>query len=210
MKMKRIFVLSLLALAAASFGRAEAQSLLDLLNGQSAQSSGKNTEQAVVEKINKDALTGVWKYSAAAVEFTGTDLVAVLGSSMAAPAIKQSLETYYARAGVVPGSCTIEFRESDKYIANTAKDRLEGPYSFDHPEQKIKVSYDHKELGGKGSMDARLKFAGGKLSVMFEAERIVAIIKEMTKDMELEQNVRELIDMISEYKGLYLGFQLEK
>lgn len=198
-----------MVLAAATFGRANAQSLLDLLNGKSVQSSEKKSE-SVAEKINKDALTGVWKYSAAAVEFTGTDLVAVLGSSMAAPTIKQSLETYYTRAGVTSGSCTIEFKDNDKYIACTAKDRLEGPYSFDHPGQKIELTYDHKEIGGKDSLDARLKFADGKLSVMFEADKIVAIIKEMTKNMELEQNVRELIDMISEYKGLYLGFQLEK
>lgn len=211
LKMKKTLALSAVLLLAASFGEARAQSLLDILNSRAKSSSTEQkAEQPPVEKINKDALTGVWNYSGAAVEFTGNDLVATLGSSMAAPSIKQSLETYYAQAGLQKGSCTLEFKSNDKYAASTARDRVEGPYSFDHQNQKIKISYEHPQLGGKGEMDAHLKFAGDKLQVTFEAAKIVAMIREMTKGMELDQNVKDLINMISEYKGLYLGFEMEK
>lgn len=207
LKMKKIAFFTILMLAAAS--SVNAQSLLDLLNKRAATSSSQQAAP-VAEKINKDALVGTWNYSGAAVEFTGTDIVAILGSSMAAPAIKQSLETYYAKAGVTKGSCTLEFKKDDKYTARTARESLEGGYDFDHPNQKVKVSYSHPELGGQGSMDAWLKFTGDKLLVTFEADKIVALIKEMTKGMTLDQNITDLINMISEYKGLRLGFEMEK
>lgn len=206
--MKKLIVLSAV-LFAASFGSASAQSLMDLLNGRTSQKS-EQPAAPPVEKINLDALKGVWKYSGAAVEFMGTDLMAMLGSSMAAPSIKQSLESYYAKAGVVQGACTLEFKGGDVYTARTASHSVEGPYAFDAQNQKVKVTYDHPELGGKRSLDGRLTFTGEKLMLTFEADKIVAIIQELTKDMALDQNVKDLLNMISEYKGLNLGFEMEK
>ncbi len=205
--MKKLIVLS--ALLAASFGSAGAQSLLDLLNGRAPQKS-EQTAKPAVEKINIDALKGVWKYSGAAVEFTGTDLVAMLGSSMAAPAIKQSLETYYSKAGVVQGSASIEFKDANVYMARTATQRVEGPYVFDAQGQRVRVTYDHPALGGMNSLDGRLTFTGEKLMLTFPADRIAVIIKELTKNVTLDQNAKDLLDMISEYKGLYIGFEMEK
>ncbi len=206
--MKKLIILSAV-LSAASFAEAGAQSLLDLLGGGAPQ----KTEQVAkpgAEKINIDALKGVWKYSGAAVEFTGTDLMAVLGSSVAAPLIKENLESYYSKAGVVPGSCTVNFKNDGVYTACTASHSVEGPYVFDAQNQKVRVTYEHPSLGGRRSLDARLTFSSEKLTLTFEADKIVAIIKELTADKPLDQNVQDLMDMISEYKGLYLGFELEK
>ncbi len=196
-------------LLAASFGTAGAQSLLDMLGGRSSSGSSKS-QKPVVEKINIDALKGAWKYSGAAVEFTGTDLLSVLGSTVAAPTIKQSLETYYAKVGVVPGSCALEFKEKDVYVARNATYSINGLYAFDPQSQKVKITYDHPNLGGVNSMDGKLTFSGGKLTLTFPADRIIAIVKELTKDKPLDQNVKDLINLISEYKGLYLGFEMEK
>lgn len=206
--MKKIIVLGI-ALSAASLGTADAQSLLDLLNNRSSQQAGQPQRKAV-EKINIDALKGEWKYSGAAVEFTGTDLMAVLGSSVAAPTIKQNLETYYTKAGIVPGSCALEFGEKDVYTARTATRSVEGPYVFDAQNQKVRVTYDYRELGGRNSLDGKLTFSGEKLTLTFEADKIVDIMEGLMHGMTLDQNVKDLIDLISEYKGLYIGFELEK
>lgn len=217
--MKKFLILSVAALLAGA-GSANAQSLLELLGRQAAQQtqqagpgSAGQTGQAgtpAVEKIGLDELKGVWKYTGAAVEFTGTDLVAMIGSSVAAPTIKQSLETYYARAGVVAGACTLEFGDRDVFTARTAAHTVEGSYRFDAQARKVVVSYDNQLLGGKNTLEGKLTFTGGKLALTFESEKIVAVIKELTKNMTLDQNVQDLIRMISEYKGLYLGFEMGK
>ena len=206
--MKKLIVLSAV-LFAASTGSVSAQSLLDLLNGRSSQKT-EQAEKPAVDKINIDALKGEWKYSGAAVEFTGTDLVAMLGSSMAAPAIKQSLESYYSKAGVVQGSCTLEFKDGDVYTARTAAQNIGGLYVFDARNQTVAVTYDHPGLGGQNTLNGRLTFTGERLKLTFEADKIAAIIKELTKGQTLDQNVQDMLDMIAEYKGLYLGFEMEK
>jgi hypothetical protein len=152
----------------------------------------------------------VWNYSGVAVEFTGTDLVAMLGSSVAAPTIKQNLETYFAQAGIVRGSFSVEFSAKNTYIAKTAHNSLAGLYEFDHQAQTMTVTYDHPALGGKNSIVAKLTFTGSKLSLTFPAEKIVAMIREATKDVQLDQNINDLLTLVSEYQGLYLGVELEK
>jgi hypothetical protein len=134
----------------------------------------------------------------------------MLGSSVAAPHIKQSLETIYSRMGVVPGSCTLEFKEKEIFAGRTAVHTVEGTYRFDAGAQTLGVSYDDSQLGGRKTLDGKLTYSDRRLVLAFEAAAIVAIIKEQTKDMSLEQNVKDLIDLISQYPGLYLGFVLEK
>jgi hypothetical protein len=206
--MKRIIVLGI-ALLLAGVGSANAQSLLELL--QASQATGQTqTENAAVQKINLDVLKGVWNYTGAAVEFTGTDMISMLGSSVATPHIKQGLESFYARLGVVAGSCTLDFGERNTFTGRTADHSVAGPYQFDAQTQKVAVSYNDPQLGGQKTLDGKLSFNGEKLSLTFEAAKIVSIIREQTKDMELEQNVKDLLDLISQYPGLYLGFALEK
>ncbi|MDR0907783.1 MAG: DUF4923 family protein [Rikenellaceae bacterium] len=207
--MRRLKLTTILCFAVllASVWSANAQSLLDLLKA-----SAPPTQEAkpVVEKINKDALIGVWNYSGVAVEFTGTDLVAVLGSSVAAPTIKQNLDTYFAEAGILRGSCSVEFSSKDTYIVLTARGRAVGLYEFNHPSQTMNITYDDPAVGGRSSLVGKLTFAGSRLSLTFEADKIVALIKEATKDRQLDQNIHDLLTLISDYKGLYLGVELEK
>jgi hypothetical protein len=192
----------------ASAENVSAQSLLDFLKGRSTETPVQTAPSA--EKINKDALMGVWTYSGVAVEFTGTDLISMLGSSVAAPTIKQSLEAYFAQGGIVRGSCSVEFSSDGTYIAKTAHHSLAGLYEFNHQNQTISITYDHPALGGKNTMVGKLTFTGQKLTLTFEAGKIVALSRLITKDKQLDQSINDLLSMISEYKGLYLGVELEK
>lgn len=210
MKNLRLTTILCATLLLASVGSANAQSLLDLLKERANAAPQTQEAKPAVEKINKDALLGAWNYSGVAVEFTGTDLVAVLGSSVAAPTIKQNLETYFAGAGILRGSCSIVFSAKDTYIAKAAQHSVAGLYEFNHQAQTMTVSYDIPALDGNRSLVGKLTFTGAKLSLTFEADKIVAIIKEATKEKQLDQNINDLLALISEYKGLYLGFEMEK
>jgi hypothetical protein len=208
MKKFKLTTILCVAVLLASVGSASAQSLLDLLK-ESATSTPQEAKP-VVEKINKDALIGVWHYWGVAVQFTGTDLVAMLGSSVAAPTIKQTLETYFAEAGISRGSWSVDFSANGTFIVKTAHHGLAGLYSFDYQAQTMTVTYDYPALGGKNSVVGKLTFSGQKLSLTFEADKIIAIIKDATRDIQLDQNINDLLTMISEYKGLYLGVEMVK
>jgi hypothetical protein len=207
MKIFRLTTILCFAVLLASAGSANGQSLLDLLK---ASVPPPQETKPAAEKINKDALVGVWNYSGVEVEFTGTDLVAVLGSSVAAPTIKQNLETYFAEAGILRGSCSVEFSAKGTFVARTAHSSVAGLYEFNHQAQTMTVTYDIPELNGESSLVGKLTFTGSELSITFEADKIVAIIKEATKEKPLDQNIRDLLALISEYKGLYLGFEMVK
>jgi hypothetical protein len=208
MKKLKLTTVICAALLLGSVGSASGQSLLDLLNKQAASTPAE--AKPAVEKINRDALIGVWNYSGVAVEFTGTDLVAVLGASVAAPTIKQTLESYFAEAGILQGSVSVEFSAKDTYIAKTAHNSVAGLYEFDHGAQTMTVTYDHPALGGKNSIVVKLTFAGSKLSLTLPAEKIVAMIRQAAKDVQLDQNTNDLLTLVSEYQGLYLGIELTK
>jgi hypothetical protein len=209
MKTIKFTTLFILALLAASVEGVNAQSLLDFIKEKVSSPASQQTPTAV-EKINKDALAGVWNYSGVAVEFTGTDLVSKLGSTVAAPSIKQTLDAYFAEAGIVKGSCSVEFTSKDTFIAKTARSSVSGLYKFDHQSQTVIITYNYAPLGGENSITGRLTFAGQKLNLTFSADKILEIIRELTREKQLDQNLNDLITIISEYKGLYLGIELEK
>lgn len=205
--MKRTFLICACAFLAILPTASGAQSIAELLEDSVLEK--EKVEKLPAVKINIDALHGDWNYSGAAVEFTGSDLMAVLGSTVAAPALRQTLETYYARAGVVKGSSAIRFGE-ETYTAKHAGGSVNGPYRFDARDQKMLVTYDHPALGGCGTMVGKLTFTGERLLLMFEADKIVTMIREMTAGSTLDQDIRDLMDIVAEYRGLYLGFELEK
>lgn len=205
--MKSKSILLALVFTAAICCGASAQSWGDLLGGLLGGSSGSQSTQTVTETY-PESLVGEWRYSAPAVVFTGDDIVAKLGSSVAGSTIKDQMNAYYTKAGVTPQTCTVQFRRNGKFIAKADKREIEGRYSYNASSGALSVTVALDELGTRTFIG---KATGGEnaVSITFEASKVVGIAREIPS-VSGDSRMMSLIGLIEQYKGLYLGAELVK
>lgn len=204
--MKSKSILLALVFTAAICCGASAQSWGDLLGGLLGGSSGSQSTQTVTETY-PESLVGEWRYSAPAVVFTGDDIVAKLGSSVAGSTIKDQMNAYYTKAGVTPQTCTVQFRRNGKFIAKADKREIEGRYSYNASSGALSVTVALDEWEPV-LLSARPQVAKA-VSITFEASKVVGIAREIPS-VSGDSRMMSLIGLIEQYKGLYLGAELVK
>lgn len=205
MKFKTAF-LTLLAVAGLSCG-ASAQSWGDLLGGLLGGSSSSQTEQKVAETY-PESLLGTWRYSAPAVVFTGDDIIAKLGGSVASSTIKEQMSAYYTKAGVTPQTCTVQFRRNGKFVAKASQHEIEGRYSYNASSGALSVTATLDDLGTR-TFIGKVTGNGDAISITFESSKVVSIAREIPS-VSNDSRMMSLIGMVEQYKGLYLGAELAK
>ena len=199
-------ILTLLAAAGLSL-EASAQSWGDLLSGLLG-GSDTSSQTSQVPETYPESLTGTWKYSAPEVVFTGDDIVAKLGSSMAASTIKEQLSAYYTKAGVTPQTCTIQFRKNGKFVAKASQHEIEGRYSYNAASGALSVTATVESLGTR-TFIGKVTGTGNAISGTFESSKVAAVAREVPS-VNSDSRLMSLIGLVEQYKGLYVGAQLVK
>lgn len=201
MKLK-ISILTLFA-SLGVYSGASAQSWMDLLGGLfGGSSSSSQNEEKIVEKY-PESVTGTWAYSSPAVVFTGDDIVAKIGGSVAASTISEQMSAYYTKAGVTPQTCTLQFRKNGKFNVKADKHEMEGRYSYNASTGALSVTFTQEELGTRTFIGKVSEVASG-ISITFDASKVVAVAKEVPS-VSGDSRMMSLIGIVEQYKGLYVG-----
>lgn len=196
--MKKLILL--VALLGGACLECEAQSWLDMLKGLF--SSEETTEEVAAPEesyITARKLLANWSYKRAVVEYTGNDAIA----SMAVSALKDQVEGYCTKAGIVAGRDYIAFQKGNLVRIQIADKKLTGTYRYDPETGGITISVP---LNGKSvSLRGETHYKEGRLTLLFPADKALQTLKSAMPNLAQNDYVKIAESVVSNYPGILIG-----
>lgn len=155
--------------------------------------------------VSQSDLVGTWNYQGADCVFESENLLAQAGGAIAANKVENELNTHLSKFGIKQGSCSFTFNKDNTYTANIGGRTLQGTYSLDSKNKKIKMTY----LAGLASMSPRIAKQNGKLSLLIEGDKLLTLMKGASV-LSKGTSLGAISTILNNYQGLYIGMQLSK
>ena len=96
----------------------QAQNVTDIINGVLGGNSSSNEMVSNLTSVfsknkqaTQDKLIGTWSYTEPAIVFTSDNILAKVGSKIAANKLENKIQEYLTRYGIKPGAFTMTFNE---------------------------------------------------------------------------------------------------
>ena len=126
------------------------------------------------------------------------------GGELAAGKIETQLDTYLAKVGIKQGACSYAFASDGTYTATLGAYQLAGEYALNAENKTITMTY----LNGLGTTTAHVVKSGNSLSLLFEADKLLAMIKKVPL-LSKSSAVSSLSKLLDSYDGLLVGMQMQ-
>lgn len=179
------------------------------------QQTGSNTESLLGNllgnllgtsaTLSEESLLGTWKYTSSDCVFESENLLAQAGGAVASKKLEEQLNTHLAKIGVKQGACSFTFNDDKTYTAIIGGRTISGNYTLDVKNKTLKMTY----LGGLGSMTPQVVMKNGKLSLLFESDKLLGIVKKVAA-IGNSTTLKAMSALLGNYEGMYIGIQLEK
>lgn len=151
-------------------------------------------------------LVGEYKYSGPAVSLKSENALQKLGGAAATGVAVEKLAPYYQKAGLE--NLTVTFAEDGNCEFHLKKATLKGTYAKADDGTFV---FNFK-VGGKiplGKMTANVTKVGQKLSVTFDASKLIQIVNAVAS-VSGKASLQSVANLLNSYDGLYAGFELTK
>ncbi len=217
------FALSVLLVASAGFmascGTMGGGSLGSLLGaGTDTQGTQQNlgTSSALIEgllgsllgsssTVTQADVVGSWTYVSPDCVFESENLLAKAGGEVAAQKVEAQLSEALTKAGIKAGSTSFTFKDDGTYSAVVGSHAINGNYALDEKNSTLTLTY----LGGLAKMTPKVAKVGNKLSLLFEAEKLLSLLEKVSA-VSGNTKLKTVGSLLSAYDGLYVGLQLQK
>lgn len=171
-------------------------------------------------------ITGSWNYEGASCVLESDEALASLGGSVAAGKIEEKIDTYLAKVGVAPGTCTFTFLEGDSCVFSVNGRSISGNYALNSEDKTVAFSFY-----GYLNMTAHVSYNLSELDLVFNADRLLELIKKVTSTVSSKSSgVSSLLSgaqgtstnaaalsslsavgaLVDSYTGMMLGMKLKK
>ena len=131
--------------------------------------------------------------------------MAKAGGAVAATKIEENLNTQLSKVGIGASTCAFTFNSDGTYSAKIGSRTVNGNYTLDAANKTMKLTY----LGGLANYSTRVVLSGGKLSLLIESDKLLALMKGISA-LNNNSNVSSLSSLLSSYDGMYVGIQMSK
>lgn len=155
--------------------------------------------------LNDQAIVGTWTYTGSDVAFESENFLAQVGGEMASGALKNQINTGLQKIGIKPGACSFTFRADHTYTATVAGKTLSGQWALDPANKQIQLTL----LMGLGQIAPKIAYNGGTLSLLMESSKVLTLAQGLGA-MTNNKTVQSLSSLMGNYKGMYIGLQLQK
>lgn len=191
-------IVCIIALLCTVSVQADAQSLKDILSG---------VAKAVVgdKATSETSLIGTWSYVGPDCQLKGDNLLSNIGGDTAGAEVEKKMAPIYEKAGL--NTIRYTFNE-DKTCSYTLKGKLvEGTYEFDAEAKTITI-----KTGRWGvKTTAHIVTIGNNMSFVFEADKILSVVKTITGAASKFNNSASTINQLAgKFNGMMIGFELKK
>lgn len=155
--------------------------------------------------LSQSDLVGTWSYSGSNCVFESENLLAKAGGAIAANKIESELNTQLAKVGIKEGACSFTFNKDNTYTATIGGRTLQGSYTLDTKNKKIKMTY----LAGLASMTPRITKQGNKVNLLIESSKLLTLMKGASV-LAKGTSLSGISSILNNYEGMYIGLQLKK
>lgn len=155
--------------------------------------------------LSQSDLVGTWSYSGSNCVFESENLLAKAGGAIAANKIESELNTQLAKVGIKEGACSFTFNKDNTYTATIGGRTLQGSYTLDTKNKKIKMTY----LAGLASMTPRITKQGNKVNLLIESSKLLMLMKGASV-LAKGTSLSGISSILNNYEGMYIGLQLKK
>lgn len=155
--------------------------------------------------LSQSDLVGTWSYSGSNCVFESENLLAKAGGAIAANKIESELNTQLAKVGIKEGACSFTFNKDNTYTATIGGRTLQGSYTLDTKNKKIKMTY----LAGLASMTPRITKQGNKVNLLIESSKLLTLMKGASV-LAKGTSLSSISSILNNYEGMYIGLQLKK
>lgn len=155
--------------------------------------------------LSKSSLQGTWKYVSADCVFESENLLLSAGGEVAANKIETKMNEMLGKVGIGVGSCSFTFKSDNTYTAVLAGRTLSGTYQLNAEEKTITMTY----LSGMATMTPHVVLTGSKLSLLYEADKLLAIVNKVGA-LTNNASLQAISSLASSYDGLMVGIELRK
>ena len=155
--------------------------------------------------ITEEDLYGTWKYTSTDCVFETENLLKKAGGAVAANKIESEINEQLSKVGIKPGVCTFTFNKDKTFKANVGGRNLSGTYALDSKNKTIKFT----TLLGLGSMTANVAKSNGKISLLFDSDRLLKLAA-LLGSASGNSTLSMLSKLAGSYDGMKLGLQMEK
>lgn len=131
--------------------------------------------------------------------------LAKAGGAIAANKIESELNTQLAKVGIKEGACSFTFNKDNTYTATIGGRTLQGYYTLDTKNKKIKMTY----LAGLASMTPRITKQGNKVNLLIESSKLLMLMKGASV-LAKGTSLSGISSILNNYEGMYIGLQLKK
>lgn len=155
--------------------------------------------------ITEEDLYGTWKYTSTDCVFETENLLKKAGGAVAANKIESEINEQLSKVGIKPGVCTFTFNKDKTFKASVGGRNLSGTYALDSKNKTIKFT----TLLGLGSMSANVAKSNGKISLLFDSDRLLKLAA-LLGSASGNSTLSTLSKLAGSYDGMKLGLQMEK
>lgn len=156
-------------------------------------------------QLTEADLVGTWNYQGVDCVFESENLLMKAGGEVAAAKVESKLNETFTKFGVVPGACSFTFNSDKTYSAQIVALPINGQFVLNAEDKTLTMTY----LAGLGTMTPNIVKNGNKISLLYEADKLLAIAQKFAA-MSDNANVKALAELASAYDGLLIGLELQK
>lgn len=156
-------------------------------------------------KLTEADLMGTWTFQSVDCVFETENFLMKAGGEVAAAKVETKLNDTFAKLGIVSGACSFTFNSDNTYSAKVAGFPIGGQFALDAENKKLTMTY----LGGLGTMTPNIVKSGNKISLLYEADKLLAIAQKMAA-MSDNPSFKALAELATAYDGMMIGLELQK
>ena len=155
------------------------------------------------------SLTGSWTYNGVATAISSENTLVTLASSAYKTKLETKLNGYLAKIGIKQGSAIFTFTEDGQFsISNGTKVITNGTYTLDTKTNAVVLKFG--QLYNYLTMEGTVAVTAGGCQILCNADKFLEFTKKAIAVAGKFVDTRALAALLSDAKGLQLGFKLTK
>lgn len=189
-------------------GKAEAQSLKDILNSPQA----KEAAAAVASKgkLTESELAGNWIYLHSACELKSENMLKEVSGNLINSQIEKKVDDICSQAGIKEGTLTFIFNNDKSFTTTLLNNKsLTGTYSFDKEAQRLTLNFAAIKKIPAASLNANVSKSNKNITLLFNADKLLKLISIISSTTD-NAGLKAVNSLASQYDGVMLGFEMKK
>jgi hypothetical protein len=187
----------------------QAQDVTDIINGVLGGNSSSNEMVSNLTSVfskNKQAtqekLIGTWSYTEPAIVFTSDNILAKVGSKIAANKLENKIQEYLTRYGIKPGAFTMTFNEDGTFTETLNGKTSKGKWT-------VKDSKLQLTIAGIKALNVTTQIDGKDLQFVTDATKLLNLFKTLGAKSGNSQ-IKMVTSLMKSVNGMQAGVTLRK